>query len=216
MEFPFNLTQAETAWTAAAAAGAVFLIWVARVKTILGLLRKIYGGTILLLTFPAVMQRRMDDQDSKLQTITKELTPNGGGSIKDMIGQIKELGQVNALRTRQMIMTHTVAIYECEPIHGHCITANKALCELFGIPEGSMLGTGWIKGITAKDRQTCWDAYQKAIASDIPYDWSYEVENQRTHERFQCRTEMTVLRDAQGRAILYQGIVEKIPTPPNP
>lgn len=218
---PFTLTQAEAAWTVAAGAGAVLLVWTSRIKTILTAIRKVCSGTVVFVTFPYIMQRRMDAtdaklgarldaQDARLEAITKELTPNGGKSIKDVLGQIRDIGMLNALRTRQMIMTHSVAIYECEPAHGQCTTANRALCELFGLSEKEMEGNGWTKSIVAKDRQACWDGYQKALASDIPYDWCYEVENQRTHERFRCRTEMVVLRDLHGKALAYQGIVERI------
>lgn len=214
MIFSFNLTQADALWTVAAAFGTFFLLWLARAKIVFGILRKIYNGIALLLSFPAIMQKRMDDQDAKLKEITEELTPNGGGSIKDVVGKINELVLLNALRTRQMIMTHSVAIYECEPKHGLCIMANKALCELFGLSEEEMLGNGWIKAIVPRDRQACWDGYQKAIASDIPYDWSYVVQNQRTRECYKCSTEMVVLRDGCSKAIVYQGIVEKrMPVP---
>jgi len=65
-------------------------------------------------------------------------------------------------------------IYECD-IHGNCIHANKALCELFELEHAEMMGTGWLQGIHPDDREKTYDRWMNAIAKKIPYEAEYRI-----------------------------------------
>lgn len=221
MDKQYILDLVKDWWAQGAAIGVAAAIWIAKAKKIFEGGSKILASIKFYFNFPfildkklndqaALLDQRLNEQDKKLATIEKEVTPNGGGSIKDMISNINSLALIANLRTRRIISTNPTAIYECEPVDGKCITANSALCEMFGLSEAEMLGAGWLTAIVPDQRQKCWEGYQKSIESDIPYEWNYEVINHKTREKFFCRTEMFVLRDSKGKPILYQGIVEKI------
>lgn len=195
-------------WVVFSALGVVVGIWMSRLKVVFTISKKIWKVVVLFARFPMIIEERLTKQDAKLAMIEKELTPNGGGSLKDIVKNTNDLVLVSDLRTKQMIVVHPIPMYECEPINGKCISANIALCELFGLDEPRMLGNGWLTAVDPHDRQLCWDGYQKAIQSDIPFSWEYNIINQRTHMAVMCRTEMCVLRDTKGRPILYQGFVE--------
>jgi PAS domain S-box-containing protein len=196
-------------WIAGSALVLLIGVWVSRLRSVIEISRKIYKIAILFLTFPLIMEKRLNAQDVKLATIEKEVTPNGGGSLKDIVKSTNDLALVSDLRTKQMIVVHPTAMYECEPIQGKCTNANITLCELFGLDEPRMLGNGWLTAIDPHHRQECWDGYQAAILSDIPYSWEYTIINQRTGESIACKTEMNVLRDKKGKPLLFQGFVER-------
>lgn len=209
-------------WGYVAAIAGAAAIWASRIKIAFTQASKITNWFKLRINGPELLMKqvsaqtelftkRLDEQDSKLKNIEKELTPNGGKSSNDLIRKIHELALVAELRTRHMVSKSNIPIYECEPTNGMCINANQALCELFGMQEKDMLGNGWLAAIAGNnERQQCWSAFQTAIESNIPYTWEYPITNQKTHEKFTCRTEMSVLRDQHGYPVLYQGNVEVI------
>jgi PAS domain S-box-containing protein len=208
-------------WVEISTFGAVAAIWIKKAKSIVEVSKKAAHAVKFYFTFPFILDKkisencinldkRLNDQDMKLSVIEKEVTPNGGGSMKDVLNSVSNLALIANLRTKQIIATHPVAIYECEPVNGRCITANSVLCDLFGLSEAQMLGAGWLSALSSSDRQNCWESFQKAIESDIPYEWNYTIVNHKTKETHKCRTEMVVLRDQKGRPILYQGVVEVV------
>lgn len=209
-------------WGYAATAAAAGAVWLTRFKSIMGKLSKGYEWCKLRINGPEILMKqvteqtsiitkRLDDQDLKLKTIEEELSPHAAKSNNTLIQKIHELALVAELRTRHMLARSDKPTYECEPENGMCTYANQALCDLFGLQEKDMLNNGWLAALSSNsERQQCWAAFQNAIESNIPYAWEYSITNQKTHAKFNCRTEMSVLRDQHGYPVLYQGIVEVI------
>lgn len=209
LNFDINTKLIEDWWVAASAIVILIGVWLSRIRSAIDLMKRVGNTIVLFVKFPLIMERRLNAQDAKLAIIEKEVTPNGGGSLKDIVRSTNDLALIADLRTKQMIVVHPIAMYECEPVHGRCTSANIALCELFGLDEPRMLGNGWLAAIEPSARQKCWDGFQEAIESDIPYSWEYDVINQRTGKLTHCRTEMNTLRDKKGNPILFQGFVEE-------
>ena len=212
MQFPISNEAATLeAWSVSFVAFVTLVtLWVARFKVVSAFCLKVWRAFKFCFTFPFEMEKRMTAQDKKLESISKEFKTNGGGSIRDIVTSTNRLALESNRQAQYLIKTHPVAIYTCEPAHGKCVSANIALCELFGLDEAAMLGSGWIAGIVPEERQACFEAYHKAVESDFPYSWAYTVKNHRTGERIPCVTELTVMRDDAGKAILYQGQVTRV------
>lgn len=196
-------------WANGAGIFAALIIWLGRTKSVINFFSKAYESCKRFFTFQRILTERMDKQDKELAFIRGELTFNGGGSTKDFAKNSYELAVISNMRTKHIIMINPIPMYECDK-EGHCILANTALCELFGLSEQEILGNGWLSAIAPEDRQACWENYQNSIKSDIPYEWVYTVVNYKTHQRTRCKTEMTVLRDVKGKPVLFQGYVEPI------
>lgn len=215
MNIPLGATQsintiAEHSWQWGAGISALFGLWVSRAKFVIPIVRGFFRWVKVFVTFPYVVINRLDKQDDKLEKIEGELSPNGGGSLRDLVADTNKLAVVAALQTRQLIVDNPVATFQCEPVRGDCVLANPALCELFGLDSAQMMGSGWLAALDFDEREECWREYQAAIASDIPYSWEYHVNNRRTRERYLCRVEMTVLKCHEKKAVLYQGTVRKV------
>lgn len=205
------LENLENWWIQITAAFAVFLIWFTRAKNIVTKLGSAFQSIKRFFTFQRILTERMNAQDKLLEFIKSELSFNGGGSTKDLAKNSYELALSSNMRTKHIIMINPTPMYECDK-EGKFILANTALCELFGLSEQEILNNGWLAAISPEDRHTCWENYQHSIKSDIPFEWVYTVVNYKTHERIRCKTEMTVLRDAKGKPVIYQGYVEPLKT----
>ena len=128
-----------------------------------------------------------DDVGGKLRTI---LTDYSG-----MLGQLE-------MRASTIEAQAGVGIYACDSTTGECRVANHVLAELFGLDRESMKGWGWIVAVVNAEA-----VRQKWIAAcklGIPYHDIYEVENQRTKERFFIQTGAYLPNDPYDRST-YSG-----------
>jgi len=137
------------------------------ILTILGVLAK--GGWWLF-----KFLRKQYDAISKVhqhvEVIFKEITPNGGGSIKDKVNSMsKEITQNTKLteqifyRQRWMMDHREEAIFEAEN-SGEVSWVNKPYCKLAGRDSNDLLGHNWKNTIHEEDRErvvTNWDSCVK-------------------------------------------------------
>lgn len=195
-------------WFVAVSGGTV--IWLSRSKLLYPAVKGLLGWAKTFITFPYVVIKRLDVQDAKLTAIEKEVKPNGGGSLRDVVTATNRLALLASLQTKQIIYDTPTPTFQWETEDGDCVLANPALCELFGRDSSEMLGSGWLAGIDYRERERGWREFQQAIQSDTPYSWEYHVTHKRTHEKYLCRVEMVVLRDSDGTPIIYQGTVKRL------
>lgn len=150
--------------------------------------------------------QRLTEMGPIIDRILAELTPNGGGSIKDRIRRIDESIAVIEHRYRWVQDCSLVAIYECSA-DGQATFCNAALCNLFGMPHESMLGTGWLAALVDEDRQSTWETWISSTEAGIPYSHSYEIINQRTGERIKVRTKAVAIKMRTGEIASYHGTI---------
>lgn len=85
-----------------------------------------------------------------MDSLIKEVRPNGGTSLRDAIDKIgvnttKLQTSVETLTLRNLTrwkMAYGVPSWEADA-YGRCISANMELCELLQIPETDFLGWNW-------------------------------------------------------------------------
>lgn len=159
---------------------------------------------------PKKIMERLDRFEKRFDKIEYEMSPNGGGSIKDKINVIYELSVLADARVKHMISMTDQPMYECRVSDGFTINVNEALCNLFGMTEPHMLGNGWLEAIVQEERAMVWTEYQRAIKEHTPYSWTYTVENQKTGKRIRVKTKLTVLRNSKGAPVLYTGMSEPV------
>lgn len=165
--------------------------------------------------------RLFDTVDEIKQSIDKDIMPavklvktelqtNGGSSIKDSLKRLEDKAHLQDLRWKlSNNREQDICVFECNAL-GNCVTANRALCDLYGLNEEDMLGLGWLIAVKETDRQSVWSAWQATIKSDIPYDATYTVVNQKTGAQFLVRAKAVVHRGLQNNILGYYGTVENI------
>jgi len=150
----------------------------------------------------------IEDMSVKLENISKELQPNGGGSIKD---QVKEISKdVKAIRVER----DATFLLAKEPMFkndakGYCILANQALCHLYGTTQEQLLGLGWLNFIEEEDRERVKEEWKNIIESGTEITSTYTVINQMSNIPIPVRYRAIVNRDNEA-IISAIGYVEKM------
>ena len=147
-----------------------------------------------------------------VNSLYKEFSKNGGKSIKDQLNRIDDAVALAELRS-QMIASSLVSVgaYECDK-HGECTWANKALCEMFGLPLADVLGRGWLSAINDEERHHVWKKWTESIQLNIPFETEYTIVNQSTQESYPARTTAVTHRSKEdGRVLGFYGTVMKQP-----
>lgn len=153
---------------------------------------------------------------AKVDIIIKELTPNGGGSIKDQVtltrDDVKMLkANVAVLRDglRFSLGLQPTAVFETNEA-GRCTNASPALCEMFGMTHEEMLGLGWLAAIaSAEERDRAWLNWRSAVDSGVPYKDRYLVHNARTGEKFHAVSRAVASKTDDGVVRYFFGCVER-------
>lgn len=171
------------------------------------------------LKFHRVLRTRRQQRDlllSKVDTILKEMTPNGGGSLKDAVNAMRTDVQklkagVAILRDglRFSLGLQPTAVFETDET-GRCTNASPALCDMFGKTHEEMLGLGWLSAIeSAEGRDRVWVNWRSAVESGMPYKDRYLVHNEKTGERFYVSSRAVSSKTDDGVVRYYFGSVEK-------
>lgn len=104
-----------------------------------------------------------------LETIKKELTTNGGNSLKDAVIDLK--GTCNRIETRQKVMEQrtkaalhysNTALFETDS-HGRLIWTNNSFYELTRDSINSVEGYDWLAYIEEDDREDFFNEFQSCI-----------------------------------------------------
>jgi PAS domain-containing protein len=136
------------------------------------------------------------DEDIKnivanIDFIQKELSPNSGKSIKDLIDKIVKSMQamekistsleyqVKKIESRQwtiLINNNDYPMYETNE-KGLCIRANKAYLDLIGLHLEDVVNMGWVNSILVDDRKLVQNEWDSAIEDKRSFDLKYRIQN---------------------------------------
>jgi PAS domain S-box-containing protein len=114
-----------------------------------------------------------------------------------------------ALRQRFSFEHSDVPTYSCDE-NGEWIMANRALCELFGLPEEKMLGRGWTGAVHETDRRRVWEEWLSMRTALLPYSQTFRIVNQRTLAETVVRSMAVTHLDAMGAPVSYDGTVKPV------
>lgn len=95
--------------------------------------------------------------------------------------------------------------------HGHCIRANRALCEMFDMTEAEITndhGMGWMRAIVPEHRERVWREFKSAISSGVPYACNYPIQTRSGLRNVVARGE--VIRSRDDRILTIRGTVEPL------
>lgn len=145
-----------------------------------------------------------------LQEVSKELKPNGGGSIKDQVKQIAtDVKTICVERDATFLLSKEPMFKNDE--HGYCILANNALCQLYGVSQEQLLGLGWLNYISEEDKERIKEEWLNVIETGTEIASYYTIINQVTDEEVPVKYR-AIINKHNGRIISAIGNVEKIAT----
>lgn len=131
----------------------------------------------------------------QLEKVSKELQPNGGGSIKDQIKQI-----ANDIKTIRIERDATFYLAK-EPSFksdgkGYYTSINYSLTQLVGVSESELLGLGWLNYIALEDKDRIWEEWENIIESGKEISLFYGIKNPTTMEVIPIKCRAVINRDS--------------------
>ena len=145
-----------------------------------------------------------------LQEVSKELKPNGGGSIKDQIKQIATDVKTICVERDATFLLSKEPMFKNDA-HGYCILANNALCQLYGVSQEQLLGLSWLNYIIEEDKERIKEEWMNVIETGTEISSYYTIINQVTDEEVPVKYR-AIINKHNGRIISAIGNVEKIAT----
>ena len=144
----------------------------------------------------------------QLQEVSKELKPNGGGSIKDQVKQIAtDVKTICVERDATFLLSKEPMFKNDE--HGYCILANNALCQLYGVSQEQLLGLGWLNYIIEEDKERIKEEWLNVIETGTEIASYYTIINQITNEEVPVKYR-AIINKHNGKIISAIGNVERV------
>ena len=148
------------------------------ILTIMGILYKFGRVCYVFLKNQLLSIKRVHDQ---VDTIFKEITPNGGGSIKDKINLISEQMKANTdmtekifLRQRWILDNREEPIFESTD-DGRCVWVNKPYIKLVKQDVSYFLDNGWKNAIHEEDRERVVNLWNDCVKDGRMYEDEYRI-----------------------------------------
>ena len=152
--------------------------------------------------------RRLVQVLQRIDKVYEELTPNGGGSVKDQINKLAQDVKILRAGLSFSLTLNPHCVFEAEP-NGNFSFANVALCDLLGMSQEELMGRGWLSALDgAEAREAAWHTWSSCVAGRIPYLDRYQVRNPRTGEKFPVRAHATPAGHPE-KPLHYYGTIER-------
>lgn len=151
--------------------------------------------------------KHVEDIVVKLDNVSKELMPNGGGSIKDQVKQISE--DIKTI----MIERDATFYLSKEPMfksdgNGYYKAVNYSMCQLCGVSENELLGLGWLNYVALEDKDRVWEEWENIIESGKEISLYYSIKNPLTMEMIPVKCRAVINRSGDS-VISIIGSIEK-------
>jgi PAS domain S-box-containing protein len=155
------------------------------------LLTAISGGGLWVVRMLMTGRKRFEAMQSSVNEIVKQLTPNGGTSMFDMVKQAHKLSIENAGVVSQMMeavdrikayqwnFAETLTdkpIWECDP-SGSYIRINTAFAKLSERTVAELTGAGWENFIHPEDRARVYEEWHDAVTRKRIFEGHFKVKS---------------------------------------
>jgi PAS domain-containing protein len=116
-----------------------------------------------------------DRISSQLADIKKELTPNGGGSLKDQVSRIEQGQILTELHAKALLDQSSAPTFRCDA-RGHWIWANRALLKLSDMQAEQIYGNGWINLVIASEREDVHCEWISAVEQGRDFSMTFTIQ----------------------------------------
>jgi PAS domain S-box-containing protein len=113
---------------------------------------------------------------SKLDQLISEVTPNGGGSMRDAINRIEANQITTEERVKVLLLDSSDVIWESD-ISGNWIWANQTLLSLIGLDLEDVIAHGWIVAIPELERERVVREWQLAVEDKREFRLDFSFQN---------------------------------------
>ena len=159
-----------------------------------------------IVTLPQSVEATRAEIAAVSAIVSKELTPNGGGSMRDIVNRLATRFDAGDARLRALLIQMEVAIWESDE-KGNCVFVSRKMCRITGRTQEESLGRGWIGTIHYDDRERVVEEWDACVRDGRDFSMQYAFMTP-GGERVEVCSAATVCRDAKGNAVGYVGSVE--------
>lgn len=152
-------------------------------------------GSSVQRSLPGARNERM------LQAIIKELHPNGGSSLRDLLNRIEtKLERTHraakiTLKMQRLYEEHEGLAAFLTDSEGRCIYANANYLALVGLTHDEILINGWKNVIDEAVREDVANAWDAAVRDRRDFHWTIQYIRYRTGEKFLARCDAYCVTD---------------------
>ena len=140
------------------------------------------------------MTSHIESISEKLEKVSKELRPNGGGSIKDQVKQIANDIKIIRVERDATFYLSKDSSFKSDG-KGYYTSVNYALSQLVGVPESELLGLGWLNYISLEDKDRIKEEWENIIESGKEISLFYGIKNPTTMEVIPVKCRAVINRD---------------------
>jgi PAS domain S-box-containing protein len=142
----------------------------------------------------------------KLEKVSKELQPNGGGSIKDQVKQIANDIKIIRVEKDATFYLSKEPSFKSDG-KGHYTSVNYSLAQLIGVSESELIGLGWLNYIALEDKDRIWGEWENIIESGKEISLFYVIRNPTTMKVIPVKCRAVINRDKE-KIISVIGTIE--------
>lgn len=117
---------------------------------------------------------KISDMAKEIGEIKKEVTTNGGGSVKDIAKRIEER-QILSEQKSKITANKLELAYSAFNALGECIESSIYLNRLLNRSESELLGNQWLNWICASDRERVKKDWRDAVEAKVGFNSVYCV-----------------------------------------
>ena len=142
---------------------------------------------------------KITNLETSVESIRKEVHFNASTSMKDMVHRIEERVGRNTAIWSAAIEQSDEPKWESDE-EGSCIKANRALCELMGHSERSILANNWRTCIAPADQERVITAWDRCVHESRDFDqvFRYMREDGTLTDQVRVRATALVARNDHG------------------
>lgn len=130
----------------------------------------------------------------QVEEVSKELKPNGGGSIKDQVKQIANDIKIIRVERDATFYLSKEPSFKSDG-KGYYTSINYSLGQLVGVSESELLGLGWLNYIALEDKDRIWEEWENIIESGKEISLFYGIKNPTTMEVIPVKCRAVINRD---------------------
>lgn len=187
-------------------AGAVAsLVWKRGVKPWLAVRRERREQLWATLGLVEPMSKRLGDVSVRLESLAIELRPNGGGTLRDAVNEIRRLTREAAQESRVLLDNHPHGIFHAGS-DGSLRWVNRTLSHLVGRNRDELYGYNMLNAVDPRDRRRVATEWRSAIRDGREFIAQYRMVDEDGHD-IPVRCRATPILDSDGTVSRYLGVV---------
>lgn len=149
---------------------------------------------------------RFESLQKDIEIIRKELTTNGGSSIKDAIIEIKKYLKSESIKTNILLNESEIMAYHCNE-KGQTVWVSDTLAKLYKMAPQDMYGNGWMKALHVDDVEKVAEHYEYCLKNKIPYKDNYRIVSNNFPQELE--TSSQYIHGSNGEILGLVGIVKE-------